>query len=95
MFSINDISDGLEEMIILRVKFVFKLREIKIYNCNISEDEYDDNESIFIMEGELDFYLFCCFSINSEFDFVRSLWDNVDILDFIIIFFNGVELNEI
>lgn len=92
--STNDTSDGLEEMTTLRVKPAFKLRETKTYNRNISEDEYDDNESTFTTEGESDFYSSRRSSINSESDFARSPRDNADTLDSTTTSLNGAELNE-
>lgn len=67
-----DKSDSSKETITPNGKSKFQLKGSKSYNRNVSEDDYEDDESTFMTEGESDFYSSRHSSINSESDSVRS-----------------------
>lgn len=86
-FLVDDEDENLKEKLIVKGKFKFQMKRVKGFNCSVSEDDglYVDDESNFIIEGELDFFFFCYLSIVSEFDLVISFIlceDNFDGIDF-------------
>lgn len=71
----KDVNDDSKEMFAPKPKPKLQLKGSKTYNRNISEDDYEDDESNLTTEGESDFYSSRHSSINSESDFVRSPGD--------------------
>lgn len=75
LLSQKDVIDDSKEMFAPKPKPKLQLKGSKTYNRNISEDDYEDDESNLTTEGESDFYSSRHSSINSESDFVRSPGD--------------------